>query len=329
MELLGLGIATVALFVGFGLLIGILFGFFGMGGSFLVTPALLVLGYPAKVAVGSGFAFVFGTSVIGALGHRRHGRIDYTLAALMTLGMTLGVGIGTRVVLLLEGLGSADAVVGVAYVGLLGAVGLFVLRDARTEDTHVGSAGVVTGVRAIVLPPTVSLSGGATVSVWAVLAVGLGIGVLSGCLGVGGGFLLLPAMIYGFGVPVGVAAGTSLLQITVSGAFGTFAYALSDGVAVPVVTALLAGSALGARVGTGATRLVNEADVKGYFAVTLLAGSVATAGKQVGHVYGVEALETASAVLVFGAAVLVSGAIVRASIATLRRNRERSSLLVH
>ncbi len=69
----------VGLFVGFGLLIGILFGFFGMGGSFLVTPALLVLGYPANVAVGSGLAFVFGTSVIGALKHRDHGQIDYKL----------------------------------------------------------------------------------------------------------------------------------------------------------------------------------------------------------------------------------------------------------
>lgn len=328
MEILGLGIATVALFVGFGLLIGVLFGFFGMGGSFLVTPALLVLGYPAKTAVGSGLAFVFGTSVIGTLGHRRHGQIDYTLAALMTLGMTLGVGIGTRVTLLLEGLGSADFVVGVAYVVLLGAVGLFVLRDARIDDTHAGPTGIVAEVRAIELPPTASLSCGVTVSVWVVLALGLGIGVLSGCLGVGGGFLLLPAMIYGFGVPAGVAAGTSILQITVSGAFGTFVYALSDGVAGPVVATLLVGSALGARIGTGATRLVEEADVKEYFAVVLLAGSVATAGKRVGHAYDVETLEAASAVLVFGAAVLVSGAIVRASITTFGRNRERSSLRI-
>src|SRR6056297_153099 len=98
MEILGLSLVLIALFVGFGLLIGILFGFFGMGGSFLVTPALLVIGYPSKVAVGSGLAFVFGTSVIGALRHREHGQVDYKLAAIMTAAMTVGIEGGKRVV---------------------------------------------------------------------------------------------------------------------------------------------------------------------------------------------------------------------------------------
>jgi uncharacterized protein len=129
----------IALFVGFGFLIGILFGFFGMGGSFLITPALLVLGYPARVAVGSGLAFVFGTSVIGALKHRDHGQIDYRLAALMTLGMALGIELGKRVVFLLEELGSADLVVSIAYVGLLAVVGLFTLRNARTGSELISS----------------------------------------------------------------------------------------------------------------------------------------------------------------------------------------------
>jgi hypothetical protein len=115
-EILGLSIVSVGFFVGFGLLIGILFGFFGMGGSFLVTPALLVIGYPAPVAVGSGLAFVFGTSVIGALRHRDHGQVCYTLAAVMILGMTFGIEVGTRVVFLLADLGSADVVISVARI---------------------------------------------------------------------------------------------------------------------------------------------------------------------------------------------------------------------
>ncbi|WP_343749298.1 TSUP family transporter, partial [Halarchaeum salinum] len=98
MELLGLSLLMVGVFVGFGLLIGTLFGFFGMGGSFLVTPALLVLGYPSTVAVGSGLAFVFGTSVIGALRHRDHGQVDYKLAAIMTAAMTAGIELGKSVV---------------------------------------------------------------------------------------------------------------------------------------------------------------------------------------------------------------------------------------
>ncbi|WP_224450616.1 sulfite exporter TauE/SafE family protein [Haloprofundus salilacus] len=307
----------IGLFVGFGLLIGILFGFFGMGGSFLVTPALLVVGYPAPVAVGSGLAFVFGTSVIGALRHLDHGQVSYTLAAVMILGMTFGIEVGTRVVFLLADLGSADAVISVVYVGLLGAVGLSVLRDARTDGTDARTGRVATKVHAIKLPPMVSLPGGATVSVWVILVVGSAIGILSGCLGVGGGFLLLPVMVYGFGVPIAIAAGTSILQISVSGAFGAFVYAQSNAVNIPVVAALLGGSALGARIGVSATRLVNETDIKGYFAVMLLSGGVATASKQVSIVYGVEMLETVSTVLIFGTVVLVSGTIVRTSIAAL------------
>lgn len=329
MEILGLGIVSIGLFVGFGLVIGILFGFFGMGGSFLVTPALLVIGYSAPVAVGSGLAFVFGTSVIGALRHRDHGQVSYTLAALMILGMALGIEVGTRVVFLLSELGSADFVISVVYVGLLGTVGLFVLRDARTEGTDVETGRVAAEVRAIKLPPVMSLPGGATVSAWIILGAGSGIGVLSGCLGVGGGFLLLPVMVYGFGIPTAIAAGTSILQISVSGAFGTFVYAQSNAVDIPVVAALLVGSALGARIGAGATRLVNEADIKGYFAGMLLAGGVATASKQVSDVYGIETLETVSAVLIFGTAVLVSGAIVHTSIGSLRKNRQRRPVAAH
>src|SRR6056297_853271 len=123
MALFGMSVAMLALFVGFGLLIGVLFGFFGMGGSFLVTPALLVMGYESSVAVGSGLAFVFGTSVIGALRHRDHGQVDYKLAAIMTIAMTIGIEGGKSVVFFLDATGMADLIINVAYVGLLAIVG--------------------------------------------------------------------------------------------------------------------------------------------------------------------------------------------------------------
>nr|WP_238532808.1 sulfite exporter TauE/SafE family protein [Halalkalicoccus jeotgali] len=319
MDAFGLSLAMITLFVGFGFLIGILFGFFGMGGSFLVTPALLVLEYPANVAVGSGLAFVFGTSVIGALKHRDHGQVDYRLAALMTVGMTLGIELGKRVVFLLEALGSADLVISVAYVGLLAAVGVFTLWDSRTEVDESGSD-LAGRVHSIHIPPTVSLVGGNAVSVWIVLAVGGAIGVLSGLLGVGGGFLLMPAMVYGLGVPTAVAVGTDILQITVSGAYGAFVYAQAGSVALPVVGSLLAGSALGARIGAGATKLVDEGAIKGYFAAMLLAGSLSVGANELGGRLGIEALGTVSIGLVFGATVLVSTAIVFAAICALRHD---------
>lgn len=319
MELFGLGLLMIGLFVGFGLLIGILFGFFGMGGSFLVTPALLVLGYPAKVAVGSGLAFVFGTSVIGALRHRDLGQVDYRLAGLMVVGMTIGIEVGSRAVFLLQAMGQADFIVSIAYVGLLAAVGLFVLRDARTAGGDGAPPGIADWLTELSLPPTVRLRGGVTVSVWVVLTVGLAVGVLSGFLGVGGGFLLMPAMLYGLGVPAAVAVGTDILQITLSGAYGTFVYAQQGAVEVPVVASLLLGSALGARIGAGATHLVDEDDIKGYFAAMLLAGSIAVASKELARAYGIEVLSTLSVLLVFGASLLVSGAIVVAAVGALRR----------
>lgn len=309
----------VGLFVGFGFLIGILFGFFGMGGSFLITPALLVLGYPANVAVGSGLAFVFGTSVIGALKHRDHGQIDYRLAALMTVGMTIGIELGKRAVLLLAELGSADLVISTAYVLLLATVGLLTLRDARTAADGSNRTALADRVQALRVPPRVSLVGGGSVSVWIVLGVGGTIGVLSGFLGVGGGFLLMPAMMYGLGVPATVAVGTDILQITVSGAYGAFVYAQAGSVALPVVGFLLAGSAMGARIGAGATKLVPEDDIKGYFGAMLLAGSLSVGTNELGGRFGVELLNTVSVVLVFGATLFVSTAIVLAAICRLRR----------
>ncbi|MFB6142098.1 MAG: sulfite exporter TauE/SafE family protein [Halorientalis sp.] len=317
-----MSLTMVAVFVGFGLLVGTLFGFFGMGGSFLVTPALLVLGYSSTVAVGSGLAFVFGTSVIGAFRHRDHGQVDYTLAAIMTVAMTLGIEGGKSVVFFLEATGMADLIINVAYVGLLALVGLLTLRDAWSAagDTET-TRDLANRVQSIRIPPMVSLRGGVRVSGTVVFAVGLVIGVLSGLLGIGGGFLLMPAMMYGLGVPAAIAVGTDILQITLSGAFGAFTYAQSGSVALPVVAFLLAGSALGARVGAGATNLVDEDEIKGYFAAMLLAGSLAVASNKLGTVYGIDLLNALSTVLIFGAALLVSSAVVLAAVCRLRNDR--------
>jgi len=321
----GLSLSLIALFVGFGILIGTLFGFFGMGGSFLVTPALLVMGYDSTVAVGTGLAFVFGTSVIGALRHRDHGQVDYKLAAIMTVAMTIGIEAGKRTVFFLKATGQADLIINVAYVGLLAAVGILTWRDSRAQpDRTDGDASLADRVQAIEVPPMVTLRGGSRVSAVLIVAIGLGIGVLSGFLGVGGGFLLMPAMMYGLGVPAAIAVGTDILQITISGAFGAFTYARSGAVAIPVVASLLAGSALGARVGAGATKLVDEDEIKGYFATMLLAGSVAVAAKKLGTTFDIAALKTLSIALIFGAAILVSGAVVAAAMCRLRADRRTS-----
>src|SRR6056297_3016239 len=131
---LGTSPELIAVFVGFGLVVGVLFGFFGMGGSFLVTPALLMLGYQPRIAVGSGMAFVFGTAVIATLKHHDLGQVDYKLGGIMILGTTIGIEVGRASVYYLESLGLAGGVISVAYVVLLGGVGAMVTRDALKGD---------------------------------------------------------------------------------------------------------------------------------------------------------------------------------------------------
>ena len=344
----GLGLAgsspeLIALFVGFGLVVGILFGFFGMGGSFLVTPALLMLGYPAPTAVGSGMAFVFGTAVIATLKHHDLGQVDYRLGGIMILGTTAGIEVGRMSVYYLEGLGFAGGVISVGYVVLLGAIGLLVTREALTGDGGGGSDGIdhdatemdlseheVPPVarriqETVRIPPMVTLRGEISVSVWVITVVAFSTGLLSGFLGVGGGFIRLPAMIYAIGVPVPVAVGTDLFEIVFSGGIGSYLYGQGGGVDLAIVAPLLFGSALGARIGSAATAIVDSDGIKIYFGGMLLAGAVAVAIGEIGSSLGNESLETAGLVLVIGSAVVVAAAIVYSTIVSLRAARQQRS----
>jgi len=333
MELFGMSLALLALFVGFGLLIGVLFGFFGMGGSFLVTPALLVMGYPSRVAVGSGLAFVFGTSVIATLKHRDLGQVDYKLGVLMIAGTTAGIEVGKEIVLHLEELGMAGSIISVTYVFLLGGIGVFVTYEALkggdgdggvdhdAADAEVDAddiPDIAKTIQSYRVPPMMTLRGGVSVSLWMILGVAFATGLLSGFLGVGGGFIRMPALFYLIGVPVPIAVGTDLFEIVFSGGIGSFLYAMDGGVDLSIVLPLLAGSALGARVGSAATSIVDEGEIKVYFGLMLLGGAIAVAVREVGNVYGIPVFDTVSLVLILGSALLVSGAVVYSSVTALR-----------
>ena len=338
MEILGLGLGMVLLFIGFGLLIGILFGFFGMGGSFLVTPALLVMGYPTRVAVGSGLAFVFGTSVIATLKHRDMGQVDYKLGVLMIAGTTAGIEVGKEVVIHLESLGLAGSIISVTYVLLLGGIGAFVTYEALNgggggidhdqADTEMDADDIpeiAKTIQSYRVPPMMSLRGGVSVSLWLILAVAFATGLLSGFLGVGGGFIRMPALFYLIGVPVPIAVGTDLFEIVFSGGLGSFLYAMDGGVDLSIVMPLLAGSAFGARIGSAATSIVDEDEIKVYFGLMLLGGALAVAVREIGTISGVEVLNTVSLVLILGSALVVSGAVVYTSITALREESQSSS----
>ena len=319
MELLGLSLALLVLFVSFGFMVGVFFGFFGMGGSFLVTPALLILGYPAPVAIGSSMAFVFGTAVIATLKHHDVGQVDYKLGALMFVGIAVGIEAGKLFLFFLEALGRAELIVGLAYVLLLAAIGLIFTRNALRQDDE-GDADdtdeeefddddipdIAKKIKSYNIPPMVTLTDGSKASMWTISGVGGGVGVVSGFLGVGGGFIRMPAIYYLIGVPLAAAVGTSLFGALMSGAVGAFTYGLSGVIDFGVVTALLIGSALGARIGSAATAYVDENDVTIYFGIMLLLASTAVAFGELATWLEMPSLETVSFVLLVGSAVFVT-----------------------
>ena len=331
--LLGLSAELFGLFVAFGFMVGVFFGFFGMGGSFLVTPALLILGYPTPVAIGSSMAFVFGTAVIATLKHHDAGQVDYRLGALMFVGITVGIELGSRLVFGLEVLGIASLVVGVAYVVLLAAIGILFTRsalgdeedggDAEGEDATDGAPDddvpeIARKIKSYHIPPMTTLADGSKASLWTISGVGGGVGLISGFLGVGGGFVRMPAIYYLIGTSLAAAVGTSLFGGLMSGAVGAFTYGRAGVIDVGIVTALLIGSALGARIGSGATAYVDEDDVTIYFGLMLLTASLAVALGEASAWLSVPALDRVSFLLLIGSALFVCAVILYHGVVAIR-----------
>ena len=318
MELVGLSLPLLALFVSFGFMVGVLFGFFGMGGSFLITPTLLILDYPASVAIGCGLAFYFGTSVIAVMKHYDVGQVDYKLGAVLFVVLSIGIELGSRLVFALEALGIANLVTGIAYVLLLAGIGALFLRraynldeddedDDDVDDEEIPAVGQK--IQSYTIPPMISLTSGGRASLWTISGAGGGVGLVSGLIGVGGGFMRMPAIYYLIGTPLTAAVGTSLFAGLFSGAFGTFTYGMSGSVDLVVVSLLLVGSALGARIGSAATTIVEEDDVIVYFGIMMLLAAAGIGLSELANWLEVGGLNVLSVVLLVGSSFLVASII--------------------
>ena len=321
------------MFLGFGFLVGVLFGFFGMGGSFLITPTLLILDYPPSVAIGSGLAFYFGTSVIAVLKHYDIGQVNYKLGAILFVTLSIGIELGSNLVFALERLGVAELITGVAYVILLAGIGILFLRramnlsddaeideNAETIDEEIPA--VAQKIQSYRIPPMISLASGGRASLWTMSGAGGSVGVLSGLLGVGGGFMRMPAIYYLIGTPLTVAVGTSLFAGLFSGAYGAFTYGMSGSVDLPVVTMLLVGSALGARLGSAATTIVEEDDVIIYFGIMMMLASAGVGFSELANWIGYGALDILSVVLLVGSSFFVGSIILYSAARAYSRSSE-------
>ena len=238
-------------------LTGLLSGMFGVGGGFLTTPLLIFYGVPPTVAAASSASQVTGASVSGVFAHHRRGGVDKQIGAVMVAGGIVGTGIGALLFNLFEALGQIDTVINILYVVMLGSIGLIMARESL-EALRAQRRGVPIKARKRRHHPLVAslplrwrfYRSGLYISPLAPLLLGLFTGILTMLMGIGGGFVLVPAMLYILGMSASVVVGTSLFQILFVTMATTMMHALTTK-AVDIVLAvlLLIGSVTGAQVG--------------------------------------------------------------------------------
>ena len=305
-----------------GLMVGTLSGFFGVGGGFLITGGLLVFGVPPIFAVGTGLTLIMGSSLINALKHRKVGNVDFKLGAIMVIGTIPGVILAERVNSQLEAWGVAGPVIRYIYVIFLAALGSFVLYDylktrneAGSDKDKVSTGRLAQRVHSLRIPPhsivlprerslttyvSLRTSNIPRMSIWVPIGVGFGVGFMAGLLGAGGGFILMPVLIFVLGVPTTIAVGTDLFQIVITGSVGTLLYSLSNHVDLMMAVIMLAAASVGAQLGVGATMFVDGARIRSLFGIAILSGSLAVALRHASESSGVEFLETLGQITLLG-----------------------------
>ena len=241
--------------VGLGGIVGLMSGMFGVGGGFLITPLLFFIGIPPAIAVATGANQVVASSVSGVLGHVKKRTVDFRMGSVLLVGGLAGSTLGVALFNLLTRVGQVELVVQISYVVMLGVVGSMMLIESLNALRRTRS-----GKRATrrhhgwihALPVKVKFrTSGLYLSVIPPLVVGLLVGLLSAMMGVGGGFIMVPAMIYLLGMPTKVVIGTSLFQITFVTAFTTMMHAISyNTVDVMLAVLLIVGGVTGAQLGT-------------------------------------------------------------------------------
>ena len=244
------------LIVVLGFVVGLLSGMFGIGGGFLTTPLLIFYGIPPTVAVASATTQITGASVSGAMVHMRRGGVDMKMAGVMIVGGLAGSFVGAAMFRLLQSTGQIDVVIGLLYVLILFSIGGLMLKDSLVTLGFIGpKGGSQPAPRHNRWVASLPLrwrfyASGLYVSPLAPLALGSVAGVLTVFLGIGGGFILVPAMIYLLGMPARIVIGTSLIMILAVSAATTMIHALTTR-AVDVVLAalLLVGGVIGAQYG--------------------------------------------------------------------------------
>ncbi|MBV8330632.1 MAG: sulfite exporter TauE/SafE family protein [Verrucomicrobia bacterium] len=285
--------------VAVGFVIGVLGGFFGVGGSFLTAPALFAAGLPMNYVVGTDLAHIVGKSVVAARTHRALGNIDLKLAIIMVIGTIAGSETGVQAIEALKKGAHVEQVVGIVSIIVFTGIAFFCFwegwmalqlkerqvrngrpaADRKQDLTAIESFS--RSIQRLKISPMVSLphSGIEAISFWAILLVSFVGGIFSGFLGGGAGYIRMPSMVYLLGIPTHIAVGTDLFEIIISASYGTIRHAMNGNVDIVIALVMQTGAALGARIGANLTQYFSGPRIRLVFAPLPLLGAVVIAQK--------------------------------------------------
>jgi uncharacterized membrane protein YfcA len=274
---------NILIILGLGGFVGLLSGIFGVGGGFLMTPLLIMFGIPPTVAAASDSNQIVGASTSGTLAHWRLGNVDVKMGLLLLVGGIIGGTLGVQVIKLLRAMGNADFLINITYVIMLGGVGGYMFweslqglkksDDAEAEEDAAPSeeSGYAKALAKLPLQTYFEKSG-VRISMLLPLIFGILVGVLAAIMGVGGGFIMVPVMVYLLRMPMHVVVGTSLFQILFTCVNVTIMQAYSNHtVDFVLAVLLLLGSTIGAQVGTSIGKKLKGDQLKILLAILVLA----------------------------------------------------------
>jgi uncharacterized membrane protein YfcA len=252
-----------------GFLIGVLGGFFGVGGSFIAGPALRLAGLDWNFAVGTDLAHIVGKSVVAVRRHRAMGNVDLRLGLIMAVGTIGGAELGAQAIQMLKRAGNVNLVVSIVSIVVYISISSFMIwesrktlsqrgaiKGAKSKKDHSAFGPVTRAIQRLKIWPMISLpaSGIRAISLWMILSVAFVGGLFSGFLGGGAGYIRMPSMVYVLGVPTHLAVGTDLFEIIISASYGTFSHAVKGNVDILIALVMHTGAAIGAQIGAISTQ---------------------------------------------------------------------------
>jgi uncharacterized membrane protein YfcA len=268
----------IGIVIGLGGGVGFLSGLFGVGGGFLMTPLLIFFGIPPAVAVATEANQIVASSVSGVLAHMRRGNVDFKMGAILMLGGVIGSSLGVVLFSFLRSIGQIDLVIKLSYVVFLGIIGALMLAESLRTMVRSRKPGAVRGklhqhnwLHGLPFKMRFRRSK-LYISAILPLAIGAFVGVLAAIMGVGGGFIMVPAMIYLLGMPTSVVVGTSLFQIIFVTANVTVLQSIQTQTVDFVLAGLLLfGAVIGAQFGSRAGAVLRGEQLRGLLALMVLA----------------------------------------------------------